>query len=68
MERIETTVEKETVFQMKNTIEKLDKLINTGFLSVAEKNILSKMMDNTQKILREVELGEAKIESRIVTN
>lgn len=68
MERIETTVEKETVFQMKNTIEKLDKLINTGFLSVAEKNILSKMMDNTQKILREVELGKAKVESRIVTN
>lgn len=53
---------------MENTIEKLDELIDTGFLSAAEKNILSKMMDNTQKILREVELGEAKIESRIVTN
>ena len=68
MERIKTTAEKEAVFQMENTIEKLDELIDTGFLSAAEKNILSKMMDNTQKILREVELGEAKIESRIVTN
>ena len=53
---------------MENTIEKLDELINTGFLSATEKNVLYKMMDDTQKILREVELGEAKIESRIVTN
>ena len=61
-------IEKETVEEIKDTIEMLEKVLINGFLSDEEKETIRKIIAHNAELMNEIETGHAKVTRKITEN
>lgn len=61
-------IEKETVEEIKDTIEMLEKVLVNGFLSDEEKETIRKIIVHNAELMNEIETGHAKVTRKITEN
>ena len=61
-------IEKETVEEIKDTIEMLEKVLINGFLSDEEKETIRKIIAHNEELMSEIKLGHARVTRKITEN
>ena len=61
-------IEKETVEEIKDTIEMLEKVLVNGFLSDEEKETIRKIIAHNSELISEIESGHARVTRKITEN
>lgn len=61
-------IEKETVEEIKDTIEMLEKVLVNGFLSDEEKETIRKIIVHNSELMSEIKSGHARVTRKITEN
>ncbi len=61
-------IEKETVEEIKDTIEMLEKVLVNGFLSDEEKETIRKIIVHNAELMSEIKSGHARVTRKITEN
>ena len=61
-------IEKETVEEIKDTIEMLEKVLVNGFLSDEEKETIRKIIAHNAELMSEIKSGHARVTRKITEN
>ena len=61
-------IEKETVEEIKDTIEMLEKVLVNGFLSDEEKETIRKIIVHNSELMSEIKSGNARVTRKITEN
>ncbi|ACZ10753.1 Uncharacterised protein [Sebaldella termitidis] len=61
-------IEKETVKEIEETLEMLEKVLVNGFLSDEEKETIRKMIVHNKELKSEIESGHARVTRKITEN